>query len=133
MAYDFGGLSEPVSTAKPKYDFGDLAHPEETSPAQKQKTAKDIFDRPDYLTELAGGVVEPALKMATGFLARPASQVMQMSAAAFGDPEDVEHLKGFQEHMQDLLTYHPKTQLGASEGNLLNAIPSAIGDRKSVV
>ena len=131
MAYDFGDSAKPVGATKSKYDFGDSARPVTAKPAaevaEKPKTAQELLSRPDYLTELAGGVAEPVLKMATGFLARPVSQVMQMSAAAFGDSADSEHLKGFQEHMQDLLTYHPKTQLGASEGNLLNAIPSAIG------
>ena len=65
------------------------------------------------LNQVAGTVVEPAMQMASGFVAKPVSEVMGMSAAAQemmnpqgGDPEAFKH------SIANALTYEPRTAGG---------------------
>ena len=75
------------------------------------------------------GVTEPLLKMATGMVAKPVSEVMGLAATAKdyltgnmeGDPE------GFKKDIQNSLTYEPKTAIGQSPYHPVNALVNLIG------
>lgn len=82
-----------------------------------------------FFGNLAGGVLEPLAAMASGFVARPVSQIAGLAAAgreAFpgapgGDPQ------AFQQDIQRSMTYEPKTAAGQSQLNPLNLIPQLLG------
>jgi len=84
----------------------------------------------DIVHNAVGAISEPIAKMATGFVAKPVSEVMATAAGLYdqatngGNSDQVE---GFKNSVADALTYKPRTAAGASEYNPLNAIPSAIG------
>lgn len=96
-----------------------------TPPVLKQGIAREI----------AGGVAEPLLKMGTSMVAKPVSEVMGI-AAMFSDylqgNKDGDPV-GFQRAVQESLTYQPRTTMGASKYNPLNAIPEAVGSAMSAV
>jgi hypothetical protein len=77
-----------------------------------------------------GAIVEPALKAGSAMIAKPVSDVAGLAATGKelisptkggGDPA------GFKRHVQEALTYEPKTAAGQSGLNPLNAIPDWIG------
>lgn len=78
---------------------------------------------------LFSAIGEPIMRMGSGLIAKPVSEIAGLAATAKdvlsgnieGDPQ------GFKREIQQQLTYEPRTQVGASEYNPLNAIPSAIG------
>lgn len=80
------------------------------------------------LKEVLGTVAEPAMQMASGFIAKPVSEVMGLSAVAQEmvnpqgrDPE------GFKNHIANALTYQPRTTGGKFvTQNILAPIGGAI-------
>lgn len=81
------------------------------------------------LQEILGGVAEPLAAMGSGAVAKPVSEVMGM-AAMLRDMLSKEPGAGpqeFQQHVQQALTYEPKTAAGASPANPLNLIPNLLG------
>jgi hypothetical protein len=107
---------------------GSIAKPQEQKSllSRAGEAAMQYGVRP--LNELAGAVVEPIAKIATGAIAKPVGEIAGMAAAGSelvnpqgGDPEE------FKKYVQEQLTYQPRTSMGASEYNPLNAIPEAIG------
>lgn len=80
---------------------------------------------------IAGGIVEPLTKMATGFVAKPVGEVAGM-VSGLGDVISGGRLGGrnaseVSQDIQKAMTYEPKTQAGRSSLNPLNFIPEAIG------
>ena len=80
---------------------------------------------------LIGGLYEPLAKMATGMIAKPISEISGLAAtgyeAATGNKNSADMPGQFKNSIQDALTYEPKTDLGKTIFNPLNAIPSGIG------
>lgn len=77
--------------------------------------------------EALGAIAEPLLKMGSGMLAKPVSDVAGLAAIpahAAGiiqtSPTDI------QQSIQQGMTYQPRTEAGASGANPLNAIPEAL-------
>ena len=75
-----------------------------------------------------GGIVDPILRMGTGMIAKPISDIAGLGAIplhAMGmiqtDPRQI------QQNIQQGMTFEPRTEAGASPYNPLNAIPNAIG------
>jgi len=72
---------------------------------------------------------EPIMRLGSGLVAKPVSEIAGLAATAKdvlsgnieGDPT------GFKNYVQQALTYEPRTQVGASNYNPLNAVPNAIG------
>src|SRR6185369_6080481 len=78
--------------------------------------------------EPIAAALEPLLSMATGAVAKPASDIAGLASIplhALGitqtDPTEVKNI------VQQGMTYEPRTELGKSEANPLNFIPQAIG------
>lgn len=79
---------------------------------------------------IQGAVAEPLLKLGTGLIAKPVSEIGGLAAMLRdlisgnkdGDPS------GFKDELANNLTYEPRTASGKSSYNPLNAIPSAIGN-----
>ena len=99
------------------------------TPPQKPKGMLETLH--GAATELYGGAVEPVLKLATSALAKPAGDIAGLVSGA-GDVISGNKLGGrnAQEVQQDVqrgMTYEPRTVLGKSRYNPLNAIPEAIG------
>ena len=99
------------------------------SRVQRQGATPTYAVPKSYITETIGGVTEPIAKMATGMVAKPVSEVAGI-AAMFAD-----YLGGmggdplaFKKHVQESLTYQPRTAAGQSGYNPLNAVPEAIGN-----
>ena len=95
-------------------------------PSQEENFLMKNFVRP--ANELAGSVVEPVLGMATGMAAKPISEIAGMAAIGSelvspkgGDPE------AFKRDVAEALTYKPRTQLGSSNLNPINAAINAAG------
>lgn len=90
---------------------------------------KNLRSSIDLYTNIPGAVLEPALKMATGMVAKPVSDIAGIAALTKdvvsgnknGDPQ------GFKRYVQQALTYEPRTAAGKSELNPLNFVPEAIG------
>ena len=82
-------------------------------------------------TELYGGAVEPVLKLATSALAKPAGDVAGLVSGAAdvisGNKLGGRNAQEVQQDVQRSMTYEPRTVLGKSRYNPLNAIPEAIG------
>ena len=82
-------------------------------------------------TELYGGAVEPVLKLATSALAKPAGDVAGLVSGAAdvisGNKLGGRNAQEVQQDVQRGMTYEPRTVLGKSRYNPLNAIPEAIG------
>lgn len=111
-------FDDDKSAPKSKIVFDD-------QPAKKEPPPILPSGQRDYsvLENVVGGIAEPIASMATGFAARPVSQVMGMSAAAAGKEDPV----GFQREAQREMTYEPRTPAGRSQYNPLNLIPGLIG------
>ncbi len=114
---------------------------------QAERPLKQIENQPDLAARIAapfvsgiknlgGAIVEPALQMATGFAAKPISEIGGMAAAGRemispqgGDPE------AFKRSIAEQLTYEPRTTGGkfvsqnilAPIGGVIEAGASAIG------
>lgn len=74
-------------------------------------------------------IAEPIMKMGTGLVAKPVADVMGLSAlvkAKLSGDTDAD-VSGFRNYIQNALTYEPRTEVGKSPLNPLNAIPNAIG------
>ena len=88
-----------------------------------------LANRTNPVEQAVGGVVEPLLKMGSGAIAKPVSDVMGLAALAkarlTGDMNA--DVSGFKNYIQQGLTYEPRTAAGQSPVNPLNAIPNAIG------
>jgi hypothetical protein len=119
-----------------------LEFPDGTDPAVIQRTVKNVLaqgtakaNEPSMAQKIAakpegtgligniyGAVTDPILNMASGMIAKPASEVMGLAAAAMGKDDPV----GFQRDMQDRMTFSPRTDAGAaivnSPFNPVNAI-----------
>jgi len=84
--------------------------------------------KPTVFEETTGAVVEPIMKMSSGIIAKPVSDVAGLGslvARVFGiDGQDPLTIK---KNVQAAMTYEPRTALGKSEYNPLNAIPDVIG------
>jgi hypothetical protein len=85
--------------------------------------------------EAQGATVEPILKMATGLLAKPAGDIAGLAKGSydgirrlFGAGQQGPNAEEAQAAVRDAIQYKPKTELGSSEMNPLNAIPAAIGE-----
>ena len=110
------------------------ATPTPTEPSFLERIKSGISSTPNMFTGTAA-VVEPLLNQATGMVAKPIGEIAGVAAAVKdyvtgnkdGDPT------GFKNYVQDKLTYEPKTEVGASEYNPLNAIPRAIGSAVDAV
>lgn len=90
--------------------------------------------KPTAFEEVTGAIAEPLMKIGSSLIAKPVSEVAGIAAMFSdylgkkdGDPS------GFQKSVQESLTYQPRTTLGASKYNPLNAIPDAIGTAMSAV
>ena len=96
------------------------------APQQEQSILNQYILNP--ANEIAGTIFDPVLQMATGFAAKPISEVMGMSAAAQemvnpqgGDPEK------FKQDIAESLTYEPRTSGGKFVSqNILAPIGSAL-------
>lgn len=105
------------------------------TPAPAQPAQTPTAYKPTAFEELTGAVAEPLMKMGSSLVAKPVSEVAGI-AAMFSD-----YLKGdktgdpvgFQKSVQESLTYQPRTTLGASKYNPLNAIPEAVGSAMSAI
>lgn len=105
------------------------------TPAPVQPAQTPTAYKPTAFEELTGAVAEPLMKMGSSLVAKPVSEVAGI-AAMFSD-----YLKGdktgdpvgFQKSVQESLTYQPRTTLGASKYNPLNAIPEAVGSAMSAI
>jgi hypothetical protein len=96
--------------------------------APKKKDYVKAEKSHDYLGNVVQALSEPAIKLASGMVAKPVSELAGMGAAAYGyaTGKDVD-AQGIQKNVQEKLTYEPKTMAGKSAYNPLNAIPMAIG------
>jgi hypothetical protein len=90
--------------------------------------------------EAQGAVAEPILKMATGLLAKPAGDIAGLAKGSydgirrlFGAGQQGPNAEEAQAAVRDAIQYKPKTELGSSEMNPLNAIPAAIGEGISML
>ena len=90
---------------------------------------KALLDAAKTYANVPGAIAEPLLKLGTGLIAKPVSEVAGLAAFGKdfitgnkeGDPQ------GFQRSVQESLTYEPRTAAGSSKYNPLNFIPEAIG------
>lgn len=78
---------------------------------------------------IQGAVAEPILKLGTGLVAKPVSEVAGLAAMlrdlVTGNKDG--NPVGFRDEVANKLTYEPRTSGGKSSFNPLNAIPEAIG------
>lgn len=91
--------------------------------------------KPTVFEEVTGAVTEPLLKMGTGLIAKPVSEVAGIAAMFsdyLGGKKDGDPM-GFKKHVQESLTYQPRTVAGRSEYNPINAIPEAVGKGVSAI
>ena len=91
--------------------------------------------KPTVFEEVTGAVTEPLLKMGTGLIAKPVSEVAGIAAMFsdyLGGKKDGDPM-GFKKHVQESLTYQPRTIAGRSEYNPINAIPEAVGKGVSAI
>ena len=91
--------------------------------------------KPTVFEEVTGAVTEPIMKMGSGLIAKPISEVAGIAAMFsdyLGGNKDGDPM-GFKRHVQESLTYQPRTAAGRSEYNPLNAIPEAVGKGVSTV
>lgn len=91
--------------------------------------------KPTVFEEATGAVIEPIMKMGSGLIAKPISEVAGIAAMFsdyLGGNKDGDPM-GFKRHVQESLTYQPRTAAGRSEYNPLNAIPEAVGTGVSTV
>ena len=95
-------------------------------PSQEENFLMKNFVRP--ANEFAGSIFEPALGIATGIAAKPISEIAGMAAIGNelvspqgGDPE------AFKRYVAEALTYKPRTQLGSSDLNPINAAVNTAG------
>jgi hypothetical protein len=103
-----------------------------SSPAQAAQAQSSPLDSAlGALKNVYGSFMEPAAAMTTGAIARPVSQVMGLAATVKdaltgntdGDPQ------GFQQSVQNALTYSPRTQAGQQATSMLgNAANATIGN-----
>lgn len=121
------------------YFVGDKWVVDDTAPTQPQAPippsvgdqARSILGKKSLLEQYnpMSAVAEPIMKMGTGMIAKPVSDVMGLAALAkarlTGDNEA--DVSGFKDYVQQGLTYEPRTAIGKSPFNPLNAIPNAIG------
>jgi hypothetical protein len=66
------------------------------------------------IANIFGSILEPAMQMGSGFIAKPVSEIMGMSAAAHDliTGEKNGNVQGFKEDIAKNLTYEPRTQGG---------------------
>ena len=91
--------------------------------------------KPTVFEEATGAVTEPIMKMGSGLIAKPISEVAGIAAMFsdyLGGNKDGDPM-GFKRHVQESLTYQPRTAAGRSEYNPLNAIPEVVGKGVSTV
>lgn len=112
----------PMPTETPWYQIG--------TPQQFNERARS----PGVLANIPGAIAEPIMKMGSGIVAKPVSEVMGIAAMFSdflgnkgGDPS------GFKKSIAESLTYQPRTTAGKSDYNPLNAIPELIGKGVSAV
>jgi hypothetical protein len=83
------------------------------------------------IANIAGGVLEPITKMATGFVAKPVGEIAGMVSGAAdvlsGGRLGGRNASEVSQDIQKAMTYEPKTQAGRSSINPLNFIPETIG------
>ena len=91
--------------------------------------------KPTVFEEATGAVTEPIMKMGSGLIAKPISEVAGIAAMFsdyLGGDKDGDPM-GFKRYVQESLTYQPRTAAGRSEYNPLNAIPEVVGKGVSTV
>lgn len=104
----------------------------ETIPTPKAPVKKDLMTQAKErlpVGNIFSAIGEPIMKMGSGLIAKPVAEIAGMAALGKemvtggkdGDPQ------GFKNYVQNALTYEPRTAVGASDYNPLNAIPNAIG------
>ncbi|HEY5994687.1 MAG TPA: hypothetical protein VIU46_08830, partial [Gallionellaceae bacterium] len=95
------------------------------------KHAESLFsDAGHVLKEVAGGIFEPGLHMATGMFAKPISDIAGLTATAYdavNGTEDAGRAERFRQYVRNSLTYEPRTEAGASVYNPQNLIPAWFG------
>lgn len=83
------------------------------------------------VSELVGGAFEPIFKHTTAALAKPAGDIAGLVSGAAdvlsGNRLGGRNAQEVQRDVQQQLTYEPRTVIGKSDYNPLNAIPNAIG------
>lgn len=111
-----------------------VAAPTAVQPRATNFQQQRVSTQPTVAEELTGAVAEPLMKMGSAMIAKPVSEVMGIAAMFSdylgnkqGDP------MGFKRQVQESLTYEPRTNLGASKYNPLNAIPELMGQAASKV
>jgi hypothetical protein len=114
----------PADAVETSTDWVPPADAVETSAPAAPKPAY----QPTFAENLTGGLIEPVMKLGSSLIAKPVSDVAGIAAMFSdylgnkqGDP------LGFKKHVQESLTYQPRTTAGQSEYNPLNAIPEVIG------
>lgn len=100
----------------------------QASTKQLAPSAAEFAARPRITEEVVGGVVEPIFKMGSSVVGKIFGDVAGLGAIATHaagltqtDPMAVK------QRVQEAMTYEPRTAMGASASNPLNAIPEAIG------
>lgn len=97
------------------------------------------FDKPEFqqkpkkssfVDNLLGAPIEPILNMASGIIAKPASDIAGLAATAMDMLRGTSGAAGFKNEVQDSLTYSPRTDAGKaiveSPYNPINIIGGAI-------
>jgi hypothetical protein len=79
--------------------------------------------------EGVGSVVEPALNMASGIIAKPVSDIAGLAATGYealtGNKNSADMPEQFQQYVKNQLTYEPRTVAGKSNLNPLVSVPKA--------
>lgn len=84
----------------------------------------------NFLANTVGSVVEPVAKMATGFIAKPVSEIAGLAATGYemATGNQNQTLPGeFQRELQQRMTYEPRTTAGKSDFNPINAAQNLVG------
>lgn len=117
-------------------EFPDGMSDDEIVSAIKRSTTPAPTQSPPLATgfdpiNIAGGVVEPIAKMATGFFAKPIAEIAGLASGTAdvlsGRQLGSKNASEVKNYIQSLLTYVPQTQAGRAEANPLNFIPDVIG------
>lgn len=104
--------------------------PEAKAPEEKPKVEFGVGG------EILGGVVEPVLAQATGFVAKPVSEVAGLAATGYEmatGGRNATQVPEFQKEVQRRLTYEPRTEAGASPLNPLVGVPLLMGKAVGLV
>lgn len=92
--------------------------PTVTAPAKTQQTGG-----------LSEAIVEPLLRMGTGFVAKPLGEVTALARMGINSLPGADYVdpQSLSDTMRNALTYEPRTAVGQSSANPINAITDLIG------